>query len=79
MDHTFEATDVPFDDSERSGSGGWEFEQGAAIEGRLMLRFRETRTSMEVRTRRNLGGDLHLRVIDNSDDQYLEYRKDSGC
>ncbi|MFC0007274.1 hypothetical protein [Micromonospora siamensis] len=76
---TFDARDVPFGDSARSGSGGWEFAQGASLEGVLMLRFREDRTSLEVRTRRSLNGKLSLRAATDTEDEYIEYRKITGC
>ncbi|EEP74369.1 hypothetical protein MCAG_04696 [Micromonospora sp. ATCC 39149] len=72
--------DVPFSDSTISGSGGWEFEQGASIEGTLTLRFEQARASLEVRTRRDLSGDVRLLVNDpGSDEEELEYLKEGGC
>lgn len=76
----FVAADVPFDESTVSGHGSWEFGQGASIEGILTLRFREARTSLEVRTRRNWVGDLRLLVSDFSGgDEELQYLKEDGC
>ncbi|MFI6159367.1 hypothetical protein ACIA59_05410 [Micromonospora haikouensis] len=77
---SFSAVDVPFADSAISGSGSWEFGQGASVEGVLTLRFEQARASLEVRTRRDLSGALRLLVNDpESDEEELQYLKEGSC
>ncbi|MEV5817701.1 hypothetical protein ABUL04_19240 [Micromonospora harpali] len=72
--------DVPFADSAISGSGSWEFGQGASVEGVLILRFEQARASLEVRTRRDLSGALRLLANDpESDEEEVSYQKEGGC